>query len=82
MTELGNPFLGHTVTTAKVAAVGDGNPQIIDSAVMEIYPVIHGRRAGAAGQDSGRKKLGEISAENWPKMRWLSYPSPFQVREV
>jgi hypothetical protein len=34
--ELRNPFLGHTVPASEVTAVRDGDPQIIDSAVMKI----------------------------------------------
>jgi hypothetical protein len=36
MTELRDPFLGHTVMATEVATVCDGNTQIIDSSVVEI----------------------------------------------
>jgi len=41
MTELGNPLLGHAVSTAEVAAIGNGYAQVINAPVVGIDQTIH-----------------------------------------
>jgi hypothetical protein len=49
MVQLSHSFKGHTVEAAKIAAIGNGNPDVID------------RTLEAIGELSHRKSLGKIA---------------------
>ena len=57
MPELGNALFGHAVSTAEVAAVGDGNAQIIDPPVMGIDETVHNGVYYSFSLSTGKEKF-------------------------
>jgi hypothetical protein len=68
--ELRNPFLGHAVPAAEIAAVGNGNPEIIDFPVVGVDQGIH------CGLQKAVKKKGQYSGNIGQNGFSLSFPIP------